>query len=150
MLIYSDANVIHMRKLKKNAIVSIDMENETIKIIINELNATEIEFTIEETQIRVAVVGTEIPFQKCGYGRLAFEALKLLSKQYKLPIIVWSLYPAISFYEKIGFLHLNNPQVQNRVIFGNIKDSELHSKVDECDFIYLPQSLNSRKPIIFM
>lgn len=139
-----------MRKLKKNAIITIDMEQEVIKIVINELDVTEIEFTIEETQIRVAVVGTEIPYQKCGYGRLAFEALKLISKQYKLPIIVWSLPSAISFYEQIGFLHLNNPQVQERVIFGNVEESKLHSKVDDCDFVWLPQSLNRRKPIIYM
>lgn len=139
-----------MRKLKNNATVNIDMENEVIKIVINEIDVTTIEFTIEETQIKVATIGTEFPYQKCGYGRLAFNALKLISKQYKLPIVVWSLLPAVPFYEKIGFLHLDNPQVQKQVIFGNIEESKLFSKIDDCDFIYIPQSLYSRKPIIYM
>ena len=139
-----------MRKLKNNATVNIDMENEVIKIVINEIDVTTIEFTIEETQIKVATIGTEFPYQKCGYGRLAFNALKLISKQYKLPIVVWSLLPAVPFYEKIGFLHLDSPQVQKRVIFGNVEESKLHSKVDDCDFVWLPQSLNSRKPIIYL
>lgn len=138
-----------MRKVNHNMSVTVDMKAETVKVIVDGKEATTIEFIREDTQIMVASVDTEPPFQHYGYGRLAFGALKLISEQRKLPIVVWSLYTAIPFYERIGLLHLNDPEVQKRVIFGNIETAELHTKIDSYDFVYIPQSLNRRKPVIF-
>jgi tmRNA-binding protein len=76
--------------------------------------------------------------------------LKLLSEQYKLPIVLWSLDPAVPFYEQIGLLHLNNPEVQKKVMFGNVEIKELKEKINNNDFVYMPQSLYRRKPIIYL
>jgi hypothetical protein len=130
--------------------VIVDMKDEVIEVIVDGKEVTKIEFINEGNQITIASIGTETPYQKCGYGRLAFEVLKLLSEQYKLPIVLWSLDPAVPFYEQIGLLHLNNPEVQKKVMFGNVEIKELKEKINNNDFVYMPQSLYRRKPIIYL
>ena len=125
------------------------MVKETVKVMVNGVeDITTIEFTLEKTQIMIASVGTEISWQESGYGRLAFDGLKLISEQYKLPIIVWSLATAVEFYEKVGFLHLSKPEVQKKVKFGNIPKSEIKIRINDYDLVYLPKSL-TKIPTIF-
>lgn len=140
-----------MRRVRKSISVIVDMKEEEVKVMVDGVEAAKAQFTLDCTQIMVTDVGTENAYQKCGYGRLLFDALKVISNQKKMPLILWSLDDAIPFYEKIGLLHLNDLEVQKRVIFGNLKTTEdIASKIDEDDFIWIPQSLNKRKPIIYM
>ena len=130
------------------------MKEEDVKVMVDGVQAAYAQFTIDGSQIMVTSVDTEEVYRRCGYGRLLFDGgLKCVSTQKKLPLILWSSDYAlgIKFYEKIGFLHLNDPEVQKRVIFGNLKDVyDITSKVDDDDFIWIPQSLNRRKPIIYL
>lgn len=139
-----------MRRVKTNMSVIVDMIAETVMVMVDEFEASRAEFTFDDTQIMVTNVGTDEKYQKSGYGRILFDALKLVSEQKKMPLVLWSLIGAVSFYEAIGLLHLNDPEVQKRVIFGNVDTADLNKKVNEDDFVFLPQSLNRRKPIIYM
>jgi hypothetical protein len=142
-----------MRRVKKQIIVTIDMEQEEVKVMVDGQDASTAQFTIDGSQIMVTSVDTEKVYRKCGYGRLLFDGLKCVANQKKMPLILWSSDYAlgIKFYEKIGFLHLNNPEVQKRIFFGNLETAEdIAAKIDEDDFIWIPQSLNKRKPIIYM
>lgn len=140
-----------MRRVKKEISVIVDMKEENVRVMVDGFEAAKAEFTLDDTQIMVTNVDTENAYQKSGYGRLLFDALKCISQQKKMPLILWSLDDAIPFYEKIGLLHLDNPEVQKRVIFGNIKTQKgISKKVDNDDFVYIPQSLNKRKPIIYL
>jgi hypothetical protein len=66
-----------------------------------------------------------------------------------LPLILDSLDDAVSFYEKVGMLHLNDPEIQKRVIFGNLKTAkDIAEKIDYDDFIWIPKM--SRKPILYL
>jgi hypothetical protein len=140
-----------MRRVRKEVSVSVDMKTEEVKVMVDGVEAAKAQFTIDGTQIMVTSVETEEAYQKSGYGRLLFDALKCISQQKKMPLILWSSDDAIPFYERIGLLHLDNPEVQKRVIFGNLKTREdIATKVDGDDFIWIPQSLNRRKPIIYL
>jgi hypothetical protein len=140
-----------MRRVRKEISIIVDMKAENVKIMVDGTEAAKAEFTLDGTQIMVTNVNTEDVYQKSGYGRLLFDALKCISQQKKLPLILWSSDEGILFYEKIGLLHLNNPEVQKKVIFGNLKTQEdIATKVDNDDFIWIPQSLNRRKPIIYL
>jgi hypothetical protein len=140
-----------MRRVRKEISVIVDMGKETVVIMVDGIEAAKAEFTLDGTQIMVTNVNTKNVYQKSGYGRLLFDALKCISQQKKLPLILWSSDEGIPFYEKIGLLHLDNPEVQNRIIFGNLKTKDdIATKVDDDDFIWIPQSLNRRKPIIYL
>lgn len=138
-----------MRRVRKNVSLSVDLKDEVVKVIVDGIEVAKAEFTVDGNQIMVTDVSTEEKYQKCGYGRLLFDGLKLISEQTKKPLILWSLDSAIPFYESIGLLHLDNPNVQKMVIFGNVKKSELTEKVDDDDFIWIPKSLK-RKPTIYL
>lgn len=139
-----------MRRVKKTVSVIVDMKEETVRVMVDGFEASKAEFTFDGSQIMVTDVSTENKYQKCGYGRLLFDALKLISEQKKMPLILWSLDTAIPFYEKIGLLHLDNPEVQKRVKFGNIKKDKIIERVDDDDFIWIPQSLYRRKITIYL
>jgi hypothetical protein len=140
-----------MRRVRKQISVIVDIKGAEVKVIVDNEEAAKAQFVFDEAQIIVTDVGTDDAYQKCGYGRLLFDALKIISNQKKMPLILCSLDDAIPFYEKIGLLHLNDPEVQKKVIFGNLKTKDdIESKVDEDDFIWIPQSLNRRKPIIYL
>ena len=142
--------VSNVRRIRKNISVIVDIKGEEVKVIVDEKEAAKAQFKFDGTQIMVTDVETKEVYQKCGYGRLLFDALKIIAEQKKKPLILWSLDNAIPFYEKIGMLHLNNPEVQKRIIFGNLRTKEdVSSKVDEDDFIWIPSHLN-RKPIIYL
>lgn len=126
------------------------MKEGTVKVIVDGQEAATADFMFDETQIRVTSVDTEEAYRKCGYGRLLFDALKCIANQKKMPLLLWASTYAleIKFYEKLGFLHLNNPEVQDKVIFGNLNtNEEITEKIDEDDFVWIPQTLN-RKPIL--
>lgn len=140
-----------MRRARKEISIIVDMKAENVKIMVDGKEAAKAEFTLDGTQIMVTNVGTEEVYQKSGYGRLLFDALKVISNQKKMPLILWALDDAIPFYEKIGLLHLSDPEVQKQVIFGNLKTQEdIATKIDGDDFIWIPQSLYRRKPIIYL
>lgn len=140
-----------MKRVKKHVHVTVDMKAENVIVTVDGVEAAKAEFTMDDTQIMVTNVNTEEVYQKSGYGRLLFDALKVISNQKKMPLILWALDDAIPFYEKIGLLHLNDPEVQKRIIFGNLKTPEdIATKVDGDDFIWIPQSLNRRKPFIYL
>ena len=82
-------------------------------------------------------------------SKLLFNALFLLAQQKKMPLILDSLDDAVSFYEKVGMLHLNDPEVQKRVKFGNVISKKLSEKIDNDDFIWIPKHIR-KKPIIFL
>ena len=146
--------VTTMRRIKKNMSVVVDMEAETVVVMVDGVEVAKAEFTIDNSQIMVTSVNTEEVYRKCGYGRLLFDGgLKCIANQKKLPLILWSSDYAleIKFYERMGFLHLNDPEVQKRIFFGNLETAEdIAAKIDNDDFIWIPQSLNRRKPIIYM
>lgn len=143
-----------MKRAKKQISVTIDMEAETVVVMVDGIEAAKALFTIDGSQIMVTNVDTEEKYRKCGYGRLLFDGgLKCIANQKKLPLILRSSDYAmeIKFYEKIGFLHLNDPEVQKRVFFGNLETPEdIAAKIDDDDFIWLPQTLNRRKPIVYL
>lgn len=142
--------VTNMRRVRKNISVIMDIKGEEVKVMVDGQEAAKAQFKFDDTQIMVTDVDTEEVYQKCGYGRLLFDTLKVIAEQKKKPLILSSLNDAIPFYEKIGMLHLNNPEIQRRIIFGNLKTKkDIASKIDEDDFIWLPQHLN-RKPIIYL
>jgi len=142
--------VSNVRRVRKNISVIVDIKGEEVKVIVDDKEAAKAQFKFDGTQIMVTDVETEEVYQKCGYGRLLFDILKVIAEQKKKPFILWSLDDAISFYEKIGMLHLNDPEVQKRVIFGNLRTKEdIASKVGDSDFIWIPSHLN-RKPIIYL
>lgn len=140
-----------MKRVRKEISITVDMKEENVKVIVDGKEAAKAEFTLDGTQIMVTNVNTEDAYQKSGYGRLLFDALKCISQQKKLPLILWSSDEGIPFYEKIGLLHLDDPEVQKKVIFGNLKTQEdIITKVDDDDFIWIPQGLYRRKPIIYI
>jgi GNAT superfamily N-acetyltransferase len=141
--------VIVMRRVRKNVSLIVDLKDEVVKVFVDEVEVSKAEFKFDNTQIMVTDVSTEEKYQKCGYGRLLFDGLKLIAEQKKKPLILWALDTAIPFYEAIGLLHLDNPATQKRVIFGNIKKSKLSEKIDDDDFVWIPKSLK-RKPIIYL
>lgn len=100
--------------------VILDVGKGTCKIFRNDEEIATTDFYFDNTQIRISTVNTIPKYQRRGYGRLIFSSLFLLAQQQRMPIYLWALDNAIPFYEKIGMLHLNNPKVQKRVIFGNI------------------------------
>lgn len=138
------------RRVKKKVSVVTDLEGETVIVEVDGVEAAKTLFKIEETQILVSNVNTENIYQKSGYGKLMFATLKCIAQQKKLPLLLDSLDDAVPFYEKIGMLHLNDPEVQKRVIFANVKASDLAQEIDNDDFVFIPQCLNKRKPVIYM
>jgi hypothetical protein len=126
-----------------------DLEAETVIVEVDGVEAAKALFKFDGTQILVSNVDTENAYQKCGYGRLLLAALKCIAQQKKLPLILDSLDDAVSFYEKVGMLHLNDPEIQKRVIFGNLKTAkDIAEKIDYDDFIWIPKM--SRKPILYL
>lgn len=142
-----------MKRARKEISVIVDIKGETVTVTVDGMEAAKALFTVDGTQIMVTNVDTEEKYRKCGYGRLLIDGLKCVAQQKKMPLILWSSDYAlgIKFYEKCGFFHLNDPEVQKRIFFGNLDTAEdIAAKVDEDDFIWIPQSLNKRKPIINM
>jgi GNAT superfamily N-acetyltransferase len=129
--------------------VVLDIEGGTCKVFKGEEEVATADFCFDDTQIRVSSVDTIEKYQRKGYGRLLFAALFLLSAHKKKPLLLWALDDAIPFYEKIGMLHLDNPDVQKRIKFGNVKRKDLPDKVDNDDFVWIPQHLKS-KPTIYL
>jgi hypothetical protein len=136
---------------KKSVRVSVilDVGNGTCKVFRNGEEIATADFCFDNTQIRISTVDTIPKYQRRGYGRLMFSSLFLLAEQQKMPLYLWALDNAIPFYEKIGMLHLNNPEVQKRVIFGNIAKEDLPEKVDDDDFVWIPPNIK-KKPKIFL
>jgi GNAT superfamily N-acetyltransferase len=144
--------VINMRRARKSMSIIMDMGEGIVKVMVDGQEAAKADFMFDETQIRVTDVSTEKVYRKCGYGRLLFDALKCVAKQKKMPLLLWSSDMAleIQFYEKLGFLHLNNPEIQRKIIFGNLDTAEeIAEKIDDDDFVWIPQTLN-RKPILYL
>lgn len=128
----------------------IDLKKQEVTIHADEVQVHTLSFIIDETQITVVDTDTLSGWKRKGFGRLAFDALKMIAQRLKLPIYLWSLPPAFRFYERIGFLHLNDPEVQQKIEFGNVEKEKIFTEVDEDDFVWIPQHLKGRKPIIFM
>jgi GNAT superfamily N-acetyltransferase len=140
-----------MKRAKKEISVVVDMSGETVTVTVDGVEAAKAFFTVDGSQIMVTNVDTEEKYRKSGYGRLLMEGLKCVSNQKKLPLVLWASEMAldIKFYEKCGFLHCNDPEAQKRFFFGNLETAEdIANKVGEKDLVYIPQSLNKRKPII--
>lgn len=125
------------------------MDDETCKVFKNEKEVATANFSFDNTQILVSSVDTLEKYQIRGYGRLLFGALFLLAQQKKMPLILDSLDNAVPFYEKMGMLHLNDPEVQKRIQFGNIDKKHRIEKIDNDDFIWIPRHIR-KKPIIFL
>ena len=136
---------------KKSVKVSVilDIGKGTCKVFRNDEEIATTDFCFDNTQIRISTVDTIPKYQRRGYGRLMFSSLFLLAEQQKMPLYLWALDDAIPFYEKIGMLHLDNPEVQKRVIFGNIAKKDLSEKVDNDDFVWIPPNIR-KKPKIFL
>jgi len=137
---------------KKNITLKLSIRYGYIKVLADGEVITSCEFCIEDTQIRATDLNTEDEYQRKGYGRTCLDALKILATQLKMPIILYSLVDAIPFYESLGFEHLNDKKVQAKVKFGNIKtkkDMKEKGPTDG-DMIWVPKSLNKKKPVIYM
>jgi hypothetical protein len=136
-----------MKRVKKTVSVITDLEAETVIVEVDGVEAAKALFKFDGTQILVSNVDTEEVYQKCGYGRLLLTALKCIAQQKKMPLVLDSLDDAVPFYEKVGMLHLNDPEVQKRVIFGNVKKSDFAKEIDNDDFVWIPKGLK-HKPTI--
>ena len=138
-------------KRKKYGGIAIDlnMVDEEIIIFVDGVKVAKATFMFDGPMLRITDVRTDDIYQLQGYGRLMFSMLKTVARQHKMPIYVWALDDAIPFYEKIGLLHLNNPDVQKKIIFANIKDKDIPNEVDEDDFVWLPKGLRGR-PLIYL
>jgi len=123
------------------------MENETVVVMVDDKEVAKALFTFDDTQILVSNVNTDDKYQKCGYGRLLFAALKCIAQQSKLPLLLDSLDDAVPFYEKVGMLHLNDPEVQKLVILGNVRKEKIEENIDNDDFVWIPKGIR-RKPTI--
>lgn len=130
--------------------IDIDMVDEEINVFLDDDSepvATTF-FMFDGPFIRVTDVETRKDHQNNGFGKIMMNILKMIARQHKLPIYLWSLTESIPFYEKMGFLHLDDPEVQKRVIFANISDERhLHRCIDHDDFVYIPKSLKGRATI---
>ena len=142
---------IRSKKRKKYAGIAIDlnMVDEEITIFVDGKRVAKTYFVFDGPMIRVTDVITEDDYQMNGYGRMMFDVLKAVARHHKMPIYLWALDDAIPFYEKIGMLHLNDPEVQKKVIFANVKDEKIKEEVDEDDFVWLPKGLRGR-PLIYL
>lgn len=152
MLKYRNLHVsLLMTMPKKSGKVSVvlDIDGGTCKVFKNEEEVATADFCFDNTQILISDVDTVTKYHRRGYGRLLFAALFLLAQQQKMPLYLWAASNAIPFYEKIGMLHLNDSKVQKRIKFGNISKKDLSNKIDENDFVWIPQHLN-RKPILYL
>jgi hypothetical protein len=138
-----------MPKMSGKVSVVLDIEGGTCKVFKNEKEVATADFCFDDTQIRVSSVDTVEKYQRKGYGRLLFAALFLLAQRRKMPIYLWAADDAIPFYEKIGMLHLDDSSVQKRIHFGNVSKEKLPDKVDDDDFVWIPQHLN-KKPTIYL
>jgi hypothetical protein len=138
-----------MKKITKVDVI-LDLKEQSVVVYADNEKATTILFVFDGTQIRVTDVTTEDLFQRKGFGRLAFDALKMVATQRRLPIYLWSLEDAIPFYVSIGFLHLDNPKVQERVEFGNLGSKiQIEHEIDETHLIWIPKRLKD-KPLIYV
>jgi GNAT superfamily N-acetyltransferase len=139
------------RRFKNGLVIQTDLKEGNVKIFVDgrDDEVASADFCFDNTQIRVTDVSTSDAYKKTGYGRLLFDVLKCLAQQHKKPLILWALPDAIPFYEKIGMLHLDNPAVQNMLVFGNVTAETLKDKVDEDDFVWIPKGLKTR-PTIFL
>ena len=137
------------RKKYGSIAVDLDMSKEEVTIFVDGIQAAKTSFMFDGPMLRVTDVGTENGYEMNGYGRMMFDVLKNVARQHKMPIYLWSLDAAIPFYEKLGLLHLNNKEVQKRVIFANLKDTDIDKEVDEDDFVWVPKGLNGR-PLIYL
>lgn len=125
------------------------MEGGTVKVIVDGKEVASAGFCFDDTQIRVDTVKTKKVYRRCGYGRLLFDALKCIAQQKKMPLLLCSSNMGIPFYESIGLLHLDNPEVQKLIIFGNLRTKEdIERKIDNDDFIWLPKM--KTKPILYL
>ena len=135
----------------ENVSVILNLKEAIVSVLVDDYEASRMEFIFDlGHQIMVTSVKTEPLYERNGYAKLMFTVLKALAEYYKMPIVLWSLNDAIKFYEKIGFLHLNDPEVQKLINIGNIEDEVVQEKLDEDDFVWLPQSLLGRKPTIYL
>lgn len=118
-------------------------------------------------QIQVATVYTKEEYRGQGYARLLFNSIFLIAQREKVPIYIRSVTTAIGFYEKIGFLHLGEPEVQDKVNFGirseppfyNYPHDRFLSKrelainpfeiVDRNDMVWIPKGLKI-KPTLYI
>jgi hypothetical protein len=140
-----------MKRVRKNVSVILDIKAGEVKVVVDGTEAAKAEFVFDDTQIMISSVNTEKLYKRSGYGRLLFDTLKCLSNQRRKPLILWSSEEGIKFYEKIGLLHLDDPKVQKRIIFGNLNTTEeILEKVDDDDFVWIPQSLGKKKAIIYL
>lgn len=129
--------------------VVLDIDGGTCKVFKNEEEVATADFCFDDTQIQVSSVDTLAKYHRRSYGRLLFAALFLLAQQRKMPLYLWAASNAIPFYEKINLLHLNDPEVLKKIKLGNVSKKEIPEKIDESDFIWIPQHLN-RKPILYL
>jgi len=146
------ANQMRGKKRKKYAgiVINLNMIKEEITVFVDGKQIARTYFMFDGPMIRVADVSTDDSYQLNGYGRMMFDVLKTVARHHKMPIILWSLDSSIQFYEKIGMLHLNDPEVQKKVIFANVKDEKhLKREIDNDDFIWLPKGLRGR-PLIYL
>lgn len=137
------------RKKYGNIAVDLNMAEEDVTIFVDGIKVAKTTFVFDGPILRVTDVGTEDGYEMNGYGRMMFDVLKNVARQHKMPIYVWSLDDAIPFYEKLGFLHLNNPEVQKKIIFGNLTNEDINKKIDDDDLIWIPQSIKGR-PLLYL
>lgn len=137
------------RKKYGNIAIDLNMVEGEIIIFVDGIKVAKTLFMFDGPMIRVTDVTIDDNYQINGYGRMTFDILKIIARQHKMPIYLWALDNAIPFYEKIGMLHLNNPEVQKHIIFANIKDVDIEKQVDEDDFVWLPKGLRGR-PLIYL
>jgi hypothetical protein len=122
---------------------------------------------LADGQIQITTVNVKEELQGHGYGRLLFTSIFFLAQKNKLPLYVRSITTAIEFYEKVGFLHLDEPEVQKMVNFGLRSEQPFYqyphdrflSKrelecnpfevVDRNDMVWIPKGLKI-KPTIYI
>lgn len=91
---------------------------------------------ISDNQITVDSVETRDRYQRCGYGRLLMDTVKLLAEFTRKPIVLYSLADSVAFYEELEFKHINH--MFHRIDCGP-------KGVSEADMVWIPQSLEKKK-----
>jgi hypothetical protein len=69
-----------MQKVRENISIIFNLKDETVIALVDNFEASRLEFTFDATQIMISAVGTEEPYRRCGYARLLFEALKIVAE----------------------------------------------------------------------
>jgi hypothetical protein len=110
-----------------------------VEIMQDNVKVGKVGFTISNEKIYVDDFNVDDKFQRTGYGSIMMDVIKGLSRFTKKPIHLYSIGYSLTFYAKMGFVSVLDPQMRERLC---IKKG---SSVKENDLIWIPENIQRKK-----